>query len=140
VRHLQWRPPGCPDWLFGIILNKPNLGVMRLADFLAAAYIVAALGLRFPALVTWRPLAFLGQHSLAVVAAQSVAVLVVLNFMVLFATPLRDCVTTCVMIGFLFAAAAAHQEFVRRRKAGVPFPPRQAPIMPLARSHDVHAA
>jgi hypothetical protein len=140
VRHLQWRPPGCPDWLFGILLNKPNLGVMRLADFLAAAYIVAAVGLRFPSLVTWRPLAFLGQHSLAVVASQSVAVLVVLNFMVLFATPLRDIVTTCAMIGFLFAAAAVHQEFVRRRKAKLPFPPRQAPVVPLTRSHDVHAA
>jgi hypothetical protein len=140
VRHLQWRPPGCPDWLFGIILNKPNLGIFRLADFGAAAFIVAAVSLRFPSLVTWRPLAFLGQHSLSVVAAQSVAVLVLLNFMGLFATPLRDYLTTGAAISFLFAAAAVHREFVRRRKAAQPFPPRQAPVMALSRSHDVHAA
>jgi hypothetical protein len=140
VRHLQWRPPGCPEWLFGILLNKPNLGGLRMADFLAAAYIVGAVGTRFPSLVTWRPLAFLGQHSLSVVAAQCVLILVLLNFLSLFSTPLRDWATTGVTIGFLFAAAAVHQEFVRRKKASVDFSPRQAPGLPLSRPHDVRAA
>jgi hypothetical protein len=140
VQHLQWRPPGCPDWLFGILLNKPNLGVLRLVDFGAVAFLVGALGLRFPALVTWRPLALLGQHSLVVFAAQSVGVMIILNFSPLFATPLRDCLTTAAMIGFLFAAAAAHREYARRRKAAETFPPRHAPVLPLSRRHDVHAA
>jgi hypothetical protein len=140
VRHLQWRPPGCPDWLFGILLNKPNMGVLRLADFLAAAYLVASVSLRFPSFVTWRPLAFLGQHSLAVVAAQSVAVLVLLNFTVLFATPLRDYLATTATIALLFVAAAVHREFLRRRKAAAELRPRQAPVLPLSRPHDVHAA
>ena len=90
VRHLQWRPAGCPDWLFGIILNKPNLGVLRLVDFLMAAYLVGAAASRLPRLFTWRPLAFLGQHSLAVVGAQSVVVMVLLDFPSLFTTRLGD--------------------------------------------------
>lgn len=112
VEHLGWRTPG-PDWLFGIFVNKPNLGLLRLANFGAAAYLVSAVGARFPGLVTWRPLAFLGQHSIAVVAAQTVALMIVLQFSALFATPLVNWTTTLLCIGFLFAVAAVHQAFTR---------------------------
>jgi hypothetical protein len=135
IQRLHWRPD-CPEWLFGVILNKPNLGAMRLADFGMAAYLVGAVGGRWPKLVTWRPLAFLGQHSLVVVAAQSVLVLILIQFDGLFATPWRDRLVTLGAIGFLFVAAWVHQTLT----AKAPIRPRQMPGLPVSRPHDVPAA
>src|SRR5665213_877198 len=78
-RHFQW-PVVWPERTFGILLNKPALGLFRIADFGAVAYLVAAVGARFPSALTYRPLAFLGRHSLTVVAAQSVIIMVLLPF------------------------------------------------------------
>lgn len=119
VEHWGWRPP-VPNWLFGIFVNKPNLGLLRLVNFGAVACLVGAAAGRFPALVTWRPLAFLGQHSIAVVAAQCVALMVLLQFPVLFATTLGNWLTTLVVLGFLFAVAAGHQAFNRWTDASKP--------------------
>lgn len=135
IQHWQWRPP-CSDDLFGISLNKPSLGLLRLADFGAVAYIVAWAASRAPALFTWRPLAFLGQHSLAVVAAQSLIVMLVLQFPLLFANQFRIWLVTVVCVACLFAAAALHRRLTRKvaeplivsRKPGAP---------PLSRTHDV---
>jgi len=135
VQRLHWRPD-CPDWLFGIILNKPNLGALRLVNFAMVAYLVGAVGGRWPRLITWRPLAFLGQHSLVVVAAQSVLVLILIQFDGLFATPWRDRLVTLAAIGFLFVAARVHQSFTGR----APLRPRQTPGLPVSRPHDVPAA
>jgi hypothetical protein len=135
IQRLHWRPD-CPEWLFGVILNKPNLGAMRLADFGMAAYLVGAVGGRWPKLVTWRPLAFLGQHSLVVVAAQSVLVLILIQFDGLFATPWRDRLVTLGAVAFLFVAAWVHQALT----AKAPIRPRQMPGLPVSRPHDVPAA
>jgi hypothetical protein len=135
VQKLHWRPAG-PEWLFGILLNKPNLGALRLADFGMAAYLVSLLGARWPALVTWRPLAFIGQHSLVVVAAQSVLVMILIQFNSLFDTRLHDYLTTAAAVAFLFAAAGIHQWITGRR----PLHPRQPAPLPVSRAHDVPAA
>jgi len=135
IQKLHWRPP-VPDWLFGILLNKPNLGAMRLVDFGMAAYLVSLVGARWPRVVTWRPLAFLGQHSLTVVAAQSVLVLILIQFDGLFATPWRDRLVTLASIGFLFVAAGVHQTLAGKG----PIRPRQPAPLPVSRPHDVPAA
>ena len=70
VRHLHWASLW-PDATFGVFLNKPALGLLRLADFGAVAYLVAAFAERFPALATSRTLSLLGRHSLPVVAVQA---------------------------------------------------------------------
>jgi hypothetical protein len=140
LQRLHWHPP-IPDELFGILLNKPNLGAFRLLNFGVAAYLFGLLGAAFPKLVTWRPLAFLGQHSLVVVAAQSVAVSVIIQFDGLFSNPWLNWLTTAAAVAFLFAAAAAHEHFVQaaKRDAG-PFHPRQNPSLGVSRPHEVRAA
>ncbi len=135
VQKLHWRPGG-PEWLFGVLLNKPNLGALRLADFGMAAYLVALVGARWPALVTWRPLAFIGQHSLVVVAAQSVLVMILIQFNTLFDTKLHDYLTTAGAVAFLFGAAGIHQWITRWAALRT----RQAAPVPVSRAHDVPAA
>jgi len=117
VTHLHWRP-AWGDQFFGTMLNKPDLGGLRLVDFAAAAYLIAVFGTHFPRLLTWRPLAFLGQHSLPVVAAQSVVTIVLLQFPDLFARPALNWTLTALMIALSFCAAGWHQASVR--KAGRP--------------------
>ncbi len=138
IQHWQWRPP-CPDYLFGISLNKPSLGLLRLADFGAVAYLVALAASRAPALFTWRPLAFLGQHSLAVVAAQSLFVMLVLQFSPLFATQFRIWIVAAACVACLFAAAAVHARFSRKAAGGDPLKSRKPDAPPLSRPHDVRA-
>ncbi len=82
-----------------------------------AAYLVSAVGARWPRLVTWRPLAFLGQHSLVVVAAQSVLVIILVQFDGLFATVWRDRLVTAAAVAFLFAAAWIHQKLTTAKAA-----------------------
>jgi hypothetical protein len=146
VHHLQWRPPW-PDALFGIALNKPALGGLRLADFAAVAYLVGVAGTRLPWLLTWRPLAYLGRHSIAVVAAQSVAAIILLQFDALFATPLANWLTTGAAVALLYVVAALHQAWqdrTARRRERTPeptvFDARHAALLPLDRPHDARAA
>lgn len=140
IQHLGWRPPW-PDWLFGVSLNKPALGALRLADFGAVAYLIALAGAAWPRLLTWPPLAFLGQHSLAVVAGQSLVVMLVLQFPALFATPGRTWALTAFSIAFLFASAALHRRLSRKRPAAPgPVGARQPAPLALSRPHDARAA
>ncbi len=111
VRYAQW-PALWPDRVFGVLLNKPALGLLRMADFGCVAYLVGVLGSRFPDALTWRPLAFLGRHSLAVVATQSVAVMGLLQFPALFETELSRTLVAASAIGILFAAAGARQSLL----------------------------
>jgi hypothetical protein len=111
---LGWPHPWV-DRTFGILLNKPALGYLRLVDFAAVAYLVGILAAAFPRLFAWRPLELLGRHSLVVVAGQSVVVMVLLQFPTLFATPLANWLTSASAIGFLFVVAGLHEWVVVRR-------------------------
>ena len=119
VHYAQW-PALWPDRVFGVLLNKPALGLLRLADFGCVAYLVGALGARFPRALTWRPLAFLGRHSLAVVATQSVAVMGLLQFPGLFATERSRTLVAAAAVAVLFAAALARQSLLARGAAPAP--------------------
>jgi len=112
IRHANW-PSLWPASTYGVFLNKPALGLLRMADFASVAYLVAILGSRVPRALTSRPLALLGRHSLAVVATQSVVVLVLLQFSPLFSTVLGRTLTAVGAVGILFAAAAAHERLTR---------------------------
>jgi hypothetical protein len=114
VRHAHW-PSLWPDALFGILLNKPALGLLRMADFGCVAYLVAAVGARFPSALSARPVAFLGRNSLPVVATQSVAVMALLQFPPLFATAAGRTLVAFSTVALLFAAAAAAQAMARLR-------------------------
>ena len=119
LHYAQW-PALWPDRVFGILLNKPALGLFRMADFGCAAYLLGAFGAKFPAALAWRPLAFLGRHSLTVVATQSVAVMTLLQFPALFATPLSRTLVAAAAVGILFAAALLRQSLASHGPAPVP--------------------
>jgi hypothetical protein len=144
INKLGWRPAWSDD-LFGIMLNKPNLGLLRLTNFAVAAYLVSIAAVRFPRLFTWPALAFLGRHSLVVFAVQSVVGISLLEFPGLFASPAGNWLWTFFAIAMLFAAAALHECWQRRSdrprsgEAG-PLDPRQDPPHPLASRHDIRAA
>lgn len=106
VRHAHW-PFLWPDHTFGILANKPALGLLRVADFGCVAYLVAALGTRVPALLTSRTLSLLGRHSLSVVAVQSVAITTLLQFPALFESAVSRTLTAAAVVGLLFAVARA---------------------------------
>jgi hypothetical protein len=111
VQQLHWRSPW-PDAVFGVLLNKPALGLLRVADFGCIAYLVAIAGARFPSLLTSRPLELLGRNSLAVVATQSVAIMALLQFPGLFATAVDRTLVAAGTVALLFAVAAARQGLV----------------------------
>jgi hypothetical protein len=138
IRHAQW-PALWPDRLYGAFLNKPALGLLRLADFGSVAYLVSAFGARFPAALSWRPLAFLGRHSLTVVALQSVAITTLLQFP-FFGTELSRTLVVAAVVGFLFAGAALKEHFFDRRPEAVPVGARQAAGSGLVRPDDARAA
>jgi hypothetical protein len=140
VHHYQW-PVLWPARTFGILLNKPALGLLRLADFGAFAYLVAAFGARFPSALMWRPLELLGRHSLAVVAAQSVAIMALLPFAAPFGTELARTLTAIGVVAFLFAVAWAREGFVARSRANAGAIGTRQPSGPrLVRPDDARAA
>jgi hypothetical protein len=142
IRYAQW-PSLWPDALFGVLLNKPDLGLLRMADFGCVAYLVAVVGARFPSALSWRPLAFLGRHSLAVVATQSVAVMVLLQFPEPFATPLSRTLSALSVVALLYVAAAAREMLGRplpAPAAGLPIGSRQPAHAGLVGPNDAQPA
>jgi hypothetical protein len=110
--HHAWWPSLWPDRLFGVLLNKPALGLFRMADFGCVAYLVAVLGALLPSALTWRPLALLGRHSLAVVATQSVAVMTILQFPALFETERSRTLVVAAVVSLLFGAARLREHLL----------------------------
>ncbi len=108
VRQYDWGPLW-PQKTYGMLLNKPALGLLRIGNFAAVAYLVAIVGERFPSVLSVRPLEFLGRHSLVVVATQSVAIMTVLQFPVLTATFLGRTLVAFALVGIVFAAAGIQQ-------------------------------
>jgi hypothetical protein len=125
IKHFNW-PSVWPEMTFGVLLNKPALGLFRLADFGAVAYLVACFGARFPAALTFRPLAFLGRHSLAVVAIQSVAITALLQFP-LFDSALTRTLTAVGLVGLLFVGAGIKERFFDQKPGLDPNGARQPP-------------
>jgi hypothetical protein len=138
IRHYQW-PSFWSDKVYGMFLNKPALGLLRLADFGAVAYMVAAMGSRFPKTLSWRPLAFLGRHSLAVVAMQSVAITILLQFP-LFETTLSRTLTAAGLIAALYAGAAIKERYFDTHAEPIPVGARQAAGRTVIGPDDARAA
>ena len=108
LRHPGW-PRLWPDSVLGALLNKPALGLLRLADFGCVAYLVAILGARFPWLIRCRPLEFLGRHSLVAVATQSVVITLFLQFPPLFETAADRTLAVAGVVALMFFAASIRQ-------------------------------
>jgi hypothetical protein len=140
--HHNQLPRLWSDWGFGILLNKPALGLFRMADFGCVAYLVAVFAAQFPKAFTWRPLELLGRHSLAVVAAQSVMIMALLQFPAASDTVFARTVTTFVVVAMLFVVAWVHELLVSRRRLlhSAPIGTRQPADPHLVRPDDARAA
>ncbi len=106
-----------PVKTYGMFLNKSALGLLRIGNFAAVAYLVAIVGERFPSVLSVRPLEFLGRHSLVVVATQSVAILTVLQFPALTATFIGRTLVAAALVAVVFAAAGIQQAVQKRSRA-----------------------
>ncbi len=113
------------DRHFGILLNKPSLGALRLISFALIAYLVAVAGTRFPRLLSWRPLAMLGRHPLPVVAAQCVVVLILLTHDNFFTTAMDRWIVTGVTVASPVLLAPVCAKY---RSASPRFPPSRLMI------------
>ncbi|HWZ94286.1 MAG TPA: OpgC domain-containing protein [Opitutaceae bacterium] len=126
------------DQHFGIMLNKPSLGALRLMSSALCIYLVAVAGTRFPRLFSWRPLAILGRHSLPVVAAQCVLVLVFLAHDNFFTTATGRWIVSGATIASLFAVAGLC-ELLPRRPTVVSTEPsrtRELPVFAAAKVNE----
>jgi hypothetical protein len=116
IRQFDWTPIWS-DRVYGPLLNKPALGLLRMGDFAATAYLVAILGERYPRLLSIPPLEFLGRHSLVVVATQSVAIMTVLQFPAFTRTEFDRTLVAIAMVAVVFVAAWIQQAVQDRAKA-----------------------
>ena len=116
IHHYQWWQPWT-DNVFGIMLNKPALGALRLGDFLLVSYLIAALGTRFPRALNWPPLALLGRNALVVMATQTVAAIAMLQFPSFWSTATSRAISNVSLLTLLFAAAWIHELYSARQKA-----------------------
>jgi hypothetical protein len=140
LHYFEHWPRPWPDEVFGFILFKPALGLFRIADFACIAYFAGILAARFPWAFNVRALALLGRHSLAVVAAQSVIVITLLQFPGLSDTEFDRTATVVATIAFLFAVAQAHELYQERRSArGEAIRTRQPAASGLIPPNEAHA-
>jgi hypothetical protein len=125
------------DRHFGIMLNKPSLGALRLMSSALFFYLVAVVGTRFPRLLSWPPLAMLGRHSLPVVASQCVLVLVLLAHDNFFTTATDRWIVTGITVAALFAVAAMCELFQRKPAVSAePHHDRRVPAFATAKVNE----
>ena len=114
IRHWYWPAPfpSFADWV-----NKNNLAPVRLLNTFALFFLIHLAFVRWPRAFTWRPLALLGRHSLAVFSTHIAVAYLLFAFPQTFAgAPARMWLGTIIMIGALFAAAGWRE---RRRRPAV---------------------
>ena len=89
---------------------KQHYGLMYLVNFLAFAYLVYCLALRAPRLFAWRPLAFLGRHSLQVFSFHILALYLTLPLArAAHDSPLLSNTLGAALVVSLFGAAWCHE-------------------------------
>lgn len=116
IHHYHWGHPWS-DRFFGIVLNKPALGALRLGDFLVAAYLISVLGSLVPRALQWPPLAFLGRYALQVMAIQTVAAIAINQFPSLARTPSGRAIGNLVLLAVMFAGAWVYARLAARPTA-----------------------
>jgi hypothetical protein len=121
LHQFHWPHPWS-DRVFGILLNKPALGWLRLGDFLLVAYLISVVGSAWPNVLEWKPLAFLGRYPLSVFAVQTVVVVAMMQFPKLFDDPTSRAVSNLALIATLFLAAFVHDRYANRRRQSTRHP------------------
>ena len=115
VRH-AYLPSGLPASELGWLVNKNNLAPLRLLDVAILFWLAHLILRRHPKLLAWRPLEFLGRHSIFVFTAHVGIAYVIYTFPAKFAQDAGGRFAgTLLMLGGLFAAAGIHHSFHQRR-------------------------
>lgn len=123
-------PPGG----LGRLVDKTLLGPLRLANFACLAYLFGCIGAVFPRVLQIRSLAFIGQASLPVFAAQALVAMVVLTYPELFFfTPAGRWSATAAMVVTVFGTAGVSHWLRKRRAVGADRAVGATPSMAHAR-------
>ncbi|MGC4072683.1 MAG: OpgC domain-containing protein [Nibricoccus sp.] len=114
------RQPWLPDWWDHddvlVLTNKTPLAPLRLINFGLIAYLIASSAHVFPKLFSWRPLAFLGRHSLAAFTGQTLLAAVILTWPETGDDPHWRWFNTGFVIVGLYVSAAGQAWVQSRRK------------------------
>lgn len=117
----KWAPLDWVPWS-----DKTVLAPLRLLNFVVLAYLFSAILTVFPRALEWRPLAFLGQHSLQVFTFQCLLILFLLTQSELFDTETKRLTMPLLVCATLWLPAWAHARLQRRRKHS----PVLSPVIP----------
>ncbi|MFA5057532.1 MAG: OpgC domain-containing protein [Opitutaceae bacterium] len=117
-QHLPW--PGVTMDLVWAWADKIQLAPLRLLNFIVVAYLIAAVAVRRPRLLAFRPLVLLGRHSLAVFTVQAVVCAFLLTRPELFATFASRTLTALGLVAVLFATAGVQQQLSTWRRSDDP--------------------
>lgn len=117
--------------------DKTHLAPLRLLNFIVLAYLIAAVATHRPRLVAFRPLAFLGRHSLAVFSFQVTVCAFLLTQPYLFHSFASRTLTAVGLVALLFPAAWVHQVLTAKPRRAAPAEavlalPRSEPLKEVA--------
>jgi len=116
IRH-AYVPPPMPIPLLESVSSKNFLGPLRVLNVAAAFYLLYGAATSARGLFQFRPLAFLGRHTLPVFCAHIVAAYGIYAFPSVFdATAGGRWLSTGLILAVMFAAAAAHECWKRARR------------------------
>lgn len=116
---MRWHllPWPSPFELGSLLADKQDYGVLYLINFLAFAYLVYCLALRLRRMFAWRPLAFLGRHSLQVFSFHIVALYLTLSLArAAHDSPLMSNILGLALVASLFVAAGWHANWPAMRQ------------------------
>jgi hypothetical protein len=97
--------------------DKTHVSPLRLVNFIVLAYLIAAVTIHRPRLFMFRPLAFLGQHSLAVFTVQATACAILVSQPCFSSSFAHRTFTALGLCAVLFVTAWLHQAYISRRSA-----------------------
>ena len=104
-----------PQWQ-GLITNV-KLGPLRLVNFATDVYLIAYLLRKFPTWMRWRPLVFLGEHSLQVFSWHLLLLFIIVPFLSFYKpAPAIQLLVAIASISSLFVPAYLHQFHLERKK------------------------
>jgi hypothetical protein len=104
-----------PEWQR--LITKVKIGPLRLINIAAHVYLIAYLFRRFPTWMRWRPLVFLGEHSLQVFSYHLLLYLFILPFKFLYKPgPAMQLLMLAACTLSLFIPAYLHQRYRERQK------------------------
>ena len=97
--------------------DKTHVSPLRLVNFIVLAYLIAAVAIHRPRLFMFRPLAFLGQHSLVVFTVQATACAILVSQPCFSSSFAHRTFTALGLCAVLFITAWLHQSYISRRSA-----------------------